>query len=176
MNNRLYEEIKKLEGPIVVFGAGGFIGANLLRAILKVRDDCYGVTHQKTIPWRLKHLSVGNVLCADINDSNSICQIFDKFVFKTIFNLAAYGGYSKQKEVELIYKTNVLGVVNLLEIASKTGFAAYVHSGSSSEYGLNSAAPSEGASLIPNSHYSVSKISTSYLIQYLGNSLNLWSF
>jgi len=33
--------MEKLQGPIVVFGAGGFIGANLMRALLQVRDDCY---------------------------------------------------------------------------------------------------------------------------------------
>jgi len=43
----LKSEVEKLQGPIVVFGAGGFIGANLMRALLQVRDDCYAVTHQK---------------------------------------------------------------------------------------------------------------------------------
>ncbi len=34
LNNKIQEEVNKLEGPIVIFGAGGFIGANLMRQIL----------------------------------------------------------------------------------------------------------------------------------------------
>ena len=40
MNSALREEILKMEGPIAVFGAGGFIGTHVLRAVLAVRQDC----------------------------------------------------------------------------------------------------------------------------------------
>lgn len=163
------EEIKKLEGPIVIFGAGGFIGANLLRAILKVRKDCYGITHEKYIPWRLVEVPVANILYADINLHETISKIFDEYPFKTIFDFATYGGYSKQQDSELIYRTNILGLSTLLEIAAKKGFSAFVHSGSSSEYGLNSSAPKESAQLLPNSHYAVSKIAAAHLINFYGN-------
>jgi dolichol-phosphate mannosyltransferase len=46
--------------------------------------------------------------------------------------------------------------------------AAFVHAGSSSEYGLNSAAPAENASLVPNSHYAVSKVAANAAIAYFG--------
>ena len=48
------------------------------------------------------------------------------------------------------------------------GLAAFVHAGSSSEYGLNSAAPAEDAHLLPNSHYAVSKVAASAAIAYFG--------
>ena len=35
ISEKINEEIKKLEGPIVVFRAGGFIGANLFNTIFK---------------------------------------------------------------------------------------------------------------------------------------------
>jgi dolichol-phosphate mannosyltransferase len=164
----LKEEIKKLEGPIVVFGAGGFVGANLLKAILAVRNDCFGVTHQRMIPWRLAGMPEKNILYGDLNKPETIRGLFDNHNFKTIFNFAAYGGYSKQKDMERIYKTNVLGTANLLEIASGKGFAAFVQAGSSSEYGLNSGGPKEDAELIPNSHYAVSKIADGALTRYYG--------
>jgi len=167
-DKRLEAGIIELEGPIVVFGAGGFIGANLMRAILKIRQDCYGVTHQDSLPWRMKDLPLKNIVRADLNDPSTVSSIIDQYGFRTIFNLAAYGGYSKQNEVDLIYRTNVLGAVNLLEAALRRGFSAYVHTGSSSEYGLNSAAPKENDRLMPNSHYAVSKIANAFLLQYLG--------
>ncbi|MDH7511350.1 MAG: NAD-dependent epimerase/dehydratase family protein [Clostridiales bacterium] len=164
----LVEEIKKLEGPIAVFGAGGFIGANILRSILEIRDDCYGVTHQTTIPWRLSGLPTKNVLYGDLTKPQTIKALFNQDKFRTVLNFAAYGGYPKQKDIEQIYKVNVLGAANLMEIASGHGFAAFVQAGSSSEYGENSRGPKEDAELLPNSHYAVSKIADWALVRYYG--------
>jgi nucleoside-diphosphate-sugar epimerase len=141
----LRPHIEKLQGPIIVFGAGGFIGSNLVRAILRVRDDCYAVTHRRFVPWRLIDLPSKNLVHADLTDAASVAQVFERFPFKTIFQFAAYGAYSRQNEVDLIYKTNILGLVNLLEVASIKGFSAFVHAGTSSEYGLNSGGPKENA-------------------------------
>lgn len=158
------EKILQLEGPIFVFGASGFIGANLLATILKYRSDCYAISHNPRSAWRLKLLNVqdSNILHCDINYKKSVQTIFETHHPKTIFNLSAYGAYSKQNNTQLIYETNVIGTVNILE--NCRNIKAYIHAGSSSEYGLNSANPKEDSSLIPNSHYSVSKISTSYLL------------
>ena len=160
--------IEQLRGPIVVFGAGGFIGANLIRSLLEVRDDCFAVTHQHYVPWRLVELPAHHILHADLTEPASLEELFGKYSFPTVFNFAAYGGYARQDQVDLIYRTNLLGFVTLLETASRRGFSALVHAGSSSEYGLNSNAPKEQGTLIPNSHYAVSKVSSSYLIRYYG--------
>ncbi|MGA9120439.1 MAG: NAD-dependent epimerase/dehydratase family protein [Bacteroidota bacterium] len=164
----LQEEVKRLQGPIVIFGAGGFVGANVLRAILSVRDDCYGVTHQQYVPWRLVELPAEKILYADVTAPKSVERLFSAFAFRTIFDFTAYGAYSRQDEVSLIYETNILGLANLLDIASTKGFSAYVHAGSSSEYGTNAASPQESGALMPNSHYAVSKVAASYLIHYHG--------
>jgi polyisoprenyl-phosphate glycosyltransferase len=169
MNDEQFrEEILKMPGPIVVFGAAGFLGSNLCRKILEVRNDCYAVNHRHYLTWRLTGLPVANIIYADLLNPASIAKIFDKFGFKTIFNFAAYGAYSKQHDMKLIYSTNVLGTMNLLEAAREKGFAAYVHAGSSSEYGLNCQGPSENSELSPNSHYAVSKVSSSYMIKFYG--------
>ncbi len=168
MSAQLEIEIKKLQGPVVVFGAGGFIGASLFKAISKFRDDCYAVTHQKTIPYRLAGMNESNILHADLTDKVSLESIFSKYSFRTIFNLSTYGGFSYQKETEKIFETNVIGAMNLALVAEKHGFSALVQGGSSSEYGLNSKAPKEDDELKPNSDYSVSKIASAYYLKYLG--------
>lgn len=168
LDHGLAKQIGALQGPVVVFGAGGFIGANLIRTILGVRQDCFAVTHQTYVPWRLVELPAANVLHADLNEPSSVAALFERYGFRTIFNFAAFGAYARQDDVELIYRTNVLGLVNLLEVASVKGFAALVHAGTSSEYGLNCRAPIETGELLPNSHYAVSKVSTAYLIRYQG--------
>jgi polyisoprenyl-phosphate glycosyltransferase len=169
------EKIEKLEGPIAVFGAGGFIGVNLFHSLLKYRKDVYGITQDRRNNWRFIALDTPNqnILDGDINDLTILKEILQQLKPKTIFNLAAYGAYSKQKEYKKIYDTNFNSTVNLLEILKELNFSAYIHAGSSSEYGMNSSAPSEESDLIPNSHYAVSKVASYFAIKYYGKSENL---
>ena len=178
MTEILKDKIQNLKGPIFVFGASGFIGANLFKDIFAVRKDVYALTHDAQRAWRLKLLNVPseNIVHCDIVSKYSVEEIFDTFQPKTVFNLAAYGAYSKQKDATLTYETNVLGTHNILENLSQE--AVYIHAGSSSEYGYNCTAPKETDELQPNSHYSVSKVSAAYMIQYYArffekNAINL---
>ncbi|WP_338876118.1 NAD-dependent epimerase/dehydratase family protein [Spirosoma sp. SC4-14] len=174
----LPEKIARLQGPIVVFGASGFIGANLFEQLFRARKDVFALTHDATKAWRLKLLDVPaeNIVHCDILSNTSVQDVFGKLKPKTIFNLAAYGAYSKQKNVSLTYETNVLGTVNILENCSPD--MVYIHAGSSSEYGFNCTAPKETDPVEPNSHYAVSKVSAAYTLQFYAkvhglNTLNL---
>ncbi|GGB99325.1 NAD-dependent epimerase/dehydratase family protein [Dyadobacter sediminis] len=159
-------KIEQLKGPVFVFGASGFIGANLFNDIFKIRKDCYALTHDATKAWRLKLLNVPfeNIIHCDILSNNSVQEVFDKYKPQTIFNLAAYGAYSKQSNVNLTYETNVLGTVNILQNCTRE--MVYIHAGSSSEYGFNCTSPKETDRVEPNSHYAVSKVSAAYLLEY----------
>jgi len=168
-------KIKKLQGPVFVFGASGFIGANIVKDAFTVRDDVYAITHDANSAWRLKLLNIPtkNIVHCDITSSISVKNIFETYKPRTVFNLAAYGAYSKQSVTKLIYETNVNGTVNILDCCENV--SAYIHAGSSSEYGTNSAAPGETDALEPNSHYSASKVSASYIIQYYANYKNVFA-
>ncbi len=169
----LITEIKKLQGPIAVFGAGGFIGANLFFAISKVRSDCYAVTHQTSTPYRLADVPSDKILNADLTNKYSLETIFEKQRFKTIFNLSTYGAFAYQKETDKIFETNIIGLMNLISVAKTFDFTAFVQGGSSSEYGSNSKAPKETDELKPNSEYAVSKVASAYYIKYLGETEKL---
>ncbi|MES2703045.1 MAG: NAD-dependent epimerase/dehydratase family protein [Bacteroidota bacterium] len=163
-------KINELEGPIFVFGAGGFIGINLFNAIFRHRKDVYAITQDPRNNWRfiVNDIPAANILSCDINDLVILKDTLNEHKPKTIFNLAAYGAYSKQKEYKKIYGTNFNSEIDILEILKSTGFSAYVHAGSSSEYGTNSAAPREEDELVPNSHYAVSKVAAFYAVKYYG--------
>jgi len=171
LQTNIKTQVQKLQGPIVVFGAGGFIGSNLFRYILAYRDDVYAVTSTSFIPWRIDDLREDRILRADITRPNDLENLFKVHKFRTIFDLAAYGAYSKQTDVKLIYKTNITGLLNLLQLTTNFNIQAFVHAGSSSEYGLNCKAPLEDADLQPNSHYAVTKASAANMIKYYGSIL-----
>jgi polyisoprenyl-phosphate glycosyltransferase len=160
--------VRALRGPILVLGAGGFVGANLLRRLLKYREDVFGVV--RTLPaWRLDGIDRRHILEADLIDLAATRNLVANVRPSTIFDCIAYGAYSFETDQELIYRTNFTALVQLMELLADTGFSAFVHAGSSSEYGTNSAGPLEEASLQPNSHYSVSKVAASNYISYVGN-------
>ena len=162
-----------LEGPIAIFGAGGFIGANLVEEISRHRADVYSITHQGYLPWRLAEIKASNVIKCDINDAASVRETFRTYKFRTVLFFAAYGAYSKQKDTDLIYETNIKGLLNVLTAAEEQGIAALVHAGSQSEYGLNCSGSEEGWDLEPNSHYSVTKVAASYMIKFWGSQKKL---
>jgi polyisoprenyl-phosphate glycosyltransferase len=168
LQDKMIKEIKKLDGPIVVFGAGGFIGSNLFRQITRIRNDVFAVTSKTFIPWRLEDINPNLVLHCDITKRSHVERLFLEHPCRTIFDFAAYGAYSKQADIELIYKTNFLGFFNLVEVAAQYSIKAFIHAGTSSEYGLNCSAPSEDEVLLPNSPYAVSKVGVAHMIKYYG--------
>ncbi|NTW32462.1 MAG: NAD-dependent epimerase/dehydratase family protein [Bacteroidetes bacterium] len=167
------DKIKKLEGPIFVFGASGFIGANFIENIAKNRKDYYAITHDSNIAWRLRLLNIPfeNIIHCDITSKHSVDSAFKKYNPKSVFNFAAHGAYSKQTDTNLIHETNYIGTLNILQACENV--SCYIHAGTSSEYGTNCVAPKENEELHPNSHYAVSKASTNFLIEYFAKYYNV---
>ncbi|HVI89218.1 MAG TPA: NAD-dependent epimerase/dehydratase family protein [Dongiaceae bacterium] len=163
----LTAKIRKLAGPILVLGASGFVGANILRKILSVREDVVGSEFSKGA-WRLDAVPEKNRVTLNLQDPASIRSALDKTAPATIFDCTSFGAYSFEQDFQRIHETNYLGLIRLMEEIEARGLVAYIHAGSSSEYGLNAAGPSEDDTLLPNSHYAVSKAAASLVVGYYG--------
>ena len=161
------DKVLALQGPVVVLGASGFVGANLLRTILRHRPDAVG-TASSASAWRLEGLPEASVFTGDLLVEENVVALFDAARPRTVFNCLAYGAYSFQTDPLLIYRTNVDLTVRLVREMQARGIHRYVHAGSSSEYGDDASGPDEDAALHPNSHYSVTKGCTAGLLHYLG--------
>ena len=159
--------IRALEGPILVTGASGFIGANLYKEIAAVRRDVFAVVRQDK-GWRLADVHDDKVIAVDLNDANATKNLVDSVQPRTVFNCVAYGAYSFEEDADLIYRTNFLALSNLVTELARYSLAALVHTGSSSEYGANCAAPTEDGLRDANSHYAVSKGAASDFLRYAG--------
>ena len=137
----LIRQISDLPGPILVTGAGGFIGAHLYSTLRKVREDVYGTT-SSTYSWRLSALEVPKSTQINLSNGRELDELMNQISPRTIFNLAAYGAYSHQKIAEKTYQVN-LQLVDELARWCIEHESILIQSGSSSEYGTNCVAPLE---------------------------------
>jgi dolichol-phosphate mannosyltransferase len=160
-------KIQGLQGPILVIGASGFIGANLLRICIQSREDVVGTVFSGDT-WRLHDIPSANVAFLNLQDPVSVHSLFHRVRPKTVFDCSSFGAYSFEQDYERIHSTNYMSFIRVMEEIAELELYAYIHAGSSSEYGLNATAPAENDILAPNSHYSVSKAATSQAIAYYG--------
>jgi dolichol-phosphate mannosyltransferase len=171
-NQELQSKIGQLQGPILVLGASGFIGANLLHLLLRQRDDVVGTIFH-TPAWRLAGVPDKNLVAADLLVDANLEDVLKRSTPRTVFNCVAYGAYSFESDSELIYRTNFNLTAKLLQQLERMRIACYVHSGSSSEYGDNLAGPREDHLPQPNSDYAVSKVGCANLIRFYGRKKKL---
>ncbi len=163
----LQSYIRALRGPILVTGASGFVGANLFKTLTAVRDDVYAVVRREK-NWRLAEVKDERVIAVDLNDYAAAKNLINSVAPQTVFDCAAYGAYSFEEDANLIYQTNFQSIVNFVGLLAGQPFAAFIHAGSSSEYGTNCAAPSEDSVCEPNSPYAVSKVAVASYLRFMG--------
>ncbi|MGO9598480.1 MAG: NAD-dependent epimerase/dehydratase family protein [Isosphaeraceae bacterium] len=161
------DKIRRIQGPIIVLGASGFVGANLMRTLAAIRHDVYGTT-TRLPAWRLSDLPDHQIRQVDLLIDSNLDGLLGSLKPRTVFNCVAYGAYSFETDSRLIYGTNFLLVTRLLARLQSLSIACYVHAGSSSEYGDRAAGPREDDPMAPNSDYAVSKVATANLLHYFG--------
>lgn len=158
---------RELHGPILILGASGFIGANLMRTLLEVRADVFG-TASREPAWRLAPFGADHIITVDLLARGNVAALLDRIQPATVFDCVAYGAYPFEQDVERMYQTNVVFKQALIEQLLQRGTHCYIHAGSSSEYGAGSAAPVEATSPAPNSHYAVTKSAAAGLVYFSG--------
>lgn len=160
-------KVSRLQGPILVLGASGFVGANLLRTLLACRSDAVGTT-TRFPAWRLEGVPEANIRATDLLVDANLDALLADVKPRTVFNCIAYGAYPFETDSQLIYQTNFNLTEKLLSRLASAQIACYVHAGSSSEYGDNAAGPGEDELPEPNSDYAVSKVACANLLHFYG--------
>lgn len=137
---------------ILVTGGAGFIGSHLVDRLLDEEgwqitvvddlNDFYSPDIKRAnIAEHLGH-SDYTLVEADIRDPERMASIFAETKFDCIVHLAARAGVRPSlSESKLYAETNVIGTLNLLELAREHGIKQFVFGSSSSVYGINAKVP-----------------------------------
>lgn len=154
---------------ILVTGGAGFIGSHLVRKLLSMGHDVLVVDDLRG-GLRTNVPEGARFVCLDIN-SPSLLDIMDRGRFQAVVHLAAQTCVDVSiKDPYGDARDNVMGTVNVLECARKTGVQRVVFASSAAVYGdppETDLPLSEDYRLSPLSFYGLSKATIeSYLRLY----------
>lgn len=157
-----YENIRFPEGSkFLVTGAAGFIGSNLVEAILRLGYKVRGLDNFSTGKKENINLFRNNpnfeFIEGDIRNLDT-CLIACKGI-DYVLNQAAWGSVPRSIEEPLLYEEiNIRGTLNMMEAARQNGVKKFVYASSSSVYGDDPNLPKkEGKEGNPLSPYALTK-------------------
>lgn len=151
---------------IVITGAGGFIGANLVRKLLAEHYGIHVLWKKSSSIWRLKEIKHKLIFHEiNLNNATQMKNKLRKIMPLAIFHLAAHGAYRNQEEVKEMMKVSINGTINLLLASKDISYRIFVNTGSSSEYGFKNQPMRETDLLEPFSFYAAVKASATLLCQ-----------
>ena len=142
-----------MKKTVLVTGSAGFIGANLVKELIKTTDyeiigvdnlnDYYDVALKE---YRLKEIESLNgdftFIKGNIADRALIDSLFDTYNFNIVVNLAAQAGVRYSITNPDVYiESNIIGFYNILEACRHHSVDHLVYASSSSVYGSNKKVP-----------------------------------
>jgi nucleoside-diphosphate-sugar epimerase len=147
----------------LVTGAGGFVGANLVRYLLGRGHEPVAMLRPGGDSWRLEDVAAETrIEFVDLRQPEAVSRVVLDVRPDIVFNLAAYGAYSWQTDLDQMLAVNVRATEALLEGARRAD-ARLIQAGSSSEYGFADRATTELDRVRPNSHYAITKVAATHL-------------
>lgn len=136
---------------ILVTGSAGFIGSSVTEKLLSRGDFVVGLdNHNNYYDPSLKEARLAkfinnknyNHIRADIQDAETVVQVFKKFQPEYVVHLAAQAGVRYSIENPATYiESNIVGFNNILENCRKDAIKHLVYASSSSVYGANKTIP-----------------------------------
>ena len=142
-----------MKRTVLVTGAAGFIGANLVKELLRTTDDkiigidslndYYDVSLKEFRQKEIEALGGDfTFIKGNIADRDLINRLFDEYRFNIVVNLAAQAGVRYSITNPDVYiESNVIGFYNILEACRHYPVDHLVYASSSSVYGSNKKVP-----------------------------------
>lgn len=134
-----YENIRFPEGTkFLITGVAGFIGSNLVEAILKLDYRVRGLDNYSTGKKENVEMFIDNpnfeFIEGDIRDLDTCMKACEGIDY--VLHQAAWGSVPRSIEMPLFYEeVNIKGTLNMMEAAKQNGVKKFVYASSSSVYG-----------------------------------------
>ena len=145
---------------ILVVGATGFLGFNVVRQLVKKKFNILSISRKK--PLKQKFIKKVNYFYVNIANRTKLFKLLKNF--KNINYVINFGGEVNHSDFKNTYHSHYKGVVNLSDFFLHKNLKLFIQIGSSLEYGKNKAAHNETLKSKPNSTYAKAKyLSTKYL-------------
>ena len=139
---------------ILITGAAGFIGSNLVKELFNTVDDIkiIGIDNMNDYydvsikEYRLEEINKLNknfiFIKGDISDKETIDNLFNEYKPSVVVNLAAQAGVRYSiTNTDAYIKSNLIGFYNILEACRHNEVEHLVYASSSSVYGSNKKVP-----------------------------------
>jgi nucleoside-diphosphate-sugar epimerase len=156
---------------IVVTGATGFVGANLVHALINQTDvELYVITRKSSDTWRIDSIKhkFKEILYINLDDRNEMFKLIERIKPHIVYHLATYGGFPNQAEQQQMIQSNLQATINLLDASIVYGVETFINTGSSSEYGLKDAPMKEIDVCEPVNFYGITKLAATNYCTMLG--------
>ena len=161
-----------MSGNVLIFGAGGFVGAYLSEEFSLHGYDVFGTD---IADLKSPRASFREYIVADMLDSSCVEGMVGRITPKYIINLAAVSSVGASWHIpQKTVQVNVNGTLNILEAVRKLGIATRILLiGSSEEYAVSGSQIAEDYTLNPNNPYGISKIAQEFFAEMYKTSYGL---
>lgn len=144
----------------LVTGANGFIGTNMVRALVARGDEVHAFVRTLEESGRFADIQTSiHFHQVDITEKEQVIEVVREIDPEYVFHLVHYGGNRGQSDEAMVRRVIIEGTAHLYEACEKAGHVkAIVNAGSSSEYGIKKEAMKEGMVPEPNTPYGIAKV------------------
>lgn len=151
---------------ILLTGASGFLGANLLKRLLDFSDRIHILVRPNSDLWRIQDItSYVSLHRVDLENFSELEQVIQGISPSVIFHTAAEGVSSAHRNDRKTLLCNVLGTFNLLKATESIDYEYFLHFGGSSEYAKIDHPLRETDRIAPSTFYGVTKASSTLLAE-----------